>query len=243
MKGVVGLDDLFEHEQAILNDALRNAAETKCVNCGELAKEYGRLLKQLRRATKISDRTTQSLNKSRHDLFNKVHFDVLTGIYNRRFLDENLTQIIKSISRSGGELGVLMIDIDYFKNYNDAYGHSEGDVCLKTVAEAITGSLSRSDDFAARYGGEEFAVVLPDTGENGACLIAERILENIRGKNIPHQKSEAADHVTISIGATASKAFHTQTGEDYIMKADEALYRSKRSGRNRCTYTNMKEER
>ena len=140
--------DIYEDEQQIYDGAI---ARVKAVNNGEsydfgdyanLAREYGKILKQLRRVTKISDRTAKTLNTSKHDLLDKVHFDVLTGIYNRRFLDENLTRLIKSISRSGGELSLLMMDIDYFKNYNDTYGHSEGDVCLKAVAKAIAGKTT-----------------------------------------------------------------------------------------------------
>ena len=233
------MEDLFKHEQEIFDDALRYAAENECDKYSELAKEYGRLLKQLRRSTKVSDRITHTLNISRHDLLDKVHYDVLTGIYNRRFLDENLARLIKSISRSGGELSVMMIDIDYFKKYNDTYGHSEGDVCLKAVAETISESLSRADDFVVRYGGEEFTVVLPDTDETGARLIAERILESIRAKNIPHENSEAADCITVSIGVTTSEVLHEQSGEDYIRQADTALYYSKQKGRNRYTFINF----
>ena len=236
------MNDLFEHEQTILDDALQQAAEFDCGKCNELAKEYGKLLKQLRRATKISDKTMQSLNTSKLDLLDKVHFDVLTGIYNRRFLEERLELLIKSIARSSGELSVLMLDIDYFKIYNDTYGHSEGDTCLKTVAETIAGSLSRADDFVARYGGEEFTVVLPDTDQVGARIIAERILESIRLKNIPHEKNKAADCVTISIGITTNEVAHTQNGEDYIKQADKALYKSKQNGRNKYTYIDFNEE-
>jgi len=209
----------------------------------ELAKEYGRLLKQLRRVTKVSDRTTKTLNTSKYDLLDKVHFDVLTGIYNRRFLEENLTRIIKSISRSGGQLSVLMLDIDFFKNYNDTYGHSEGDTCLKAVAEIIATSLTRADDFVVRYGGEEFAVVLPNTCESSAQLMADRILKNIRMRNIPHEKNEAAPCVTISIGLTTSEVEYMQSADDYIKQADKALYQSKQNGRNRYTYIDFKEEK
>jgi len=234
------LEDLFKHEQDILNSALDYASENECDKYSELTKEYGRLLKHLRRATKVSDRTAHKLNTSKHDLLDKVHYDMLTGIYNRRFLDENIERSIKSISRSGGELSVMMIDIDHFKKYNDTYGHSEGDVCLKTVAEVISGSLSRADDFAVRYGGEEFTVVLPDTSESGARLIAEKILDNIRAENIPHDKNEAADIVTVSIGLTTSKVLHEQIGADYIRQADTALYYSKQKGRNRYTFIEFK---
>lgn len=162
--------------------------------------------------------------------------DVLTGIYNRRFMDETLGETIQSLSRSESLLSVFMIDIDFFKRYNDTYGHGAGDTCLKAVADALTISLRRSDDFIARYGGEEFAIVLPHTDETGAHLIAVRLLETVRELNIPHADSDAADYVTISIGVTTGRASHTQEGKDYLDRADEALYMSKRSGRDRYTF-------
>jgi diguanylate cyclase (GGDEF)-like protein len=236
------MNDLFEYEQQILDHAVKYGKETNDAKFTELAKEYGRLLKQLRRATKVSDRTTITLNTSKHDLLDKVHFDVLTGIFNRRYLEENLAKVIKSTARSNGELSVLMMDIDYFKKYNDTNGHSDGDACLKAVAETLTGCLSRADDFAARYGGEEFCVVLPNTDESGARTMANKILEAVREKNIPHDKNDAAPYVTISIGATTANAVHTHSGDDYIKQADKALYQSKEKGRNRCTFNRFEEE-
>ena len=161
--------------------------------------------------------------------------DALTGIYNRRFLDENLERIIKSLSRSGGKLSLLIMDIDYFKKYNDTYGHNMGDSCLKTMANTIAQSISRADDFVARYGGEEFVIVLPNIDEQGAETIARRVLDNVRERNIPHEKSDVASVVTVSIGGITGPVFHSHTGVDFIKRADQALYESKQSGRNRYT--------
>jgi diguanylate cyclase (GGDEF)-like protein/PAS domain S-box-containing protein len=169
----------------------------------------------------------------------KIYYDALTGIYNRRFFDENLERYIKSISRSGSTLSLLMIDIDFFKKYNDTYGHSEGDNCLKIIAETLFKSITRTDDFVTRYGGEEFAVILPNTDENGARLIAEKLLQNVQYCNIPHEKSDVANCVTISIGVTSGKPKHTQNAKDYIKRADEMLYISKQEGRNRYTYGDL----
>lgn len=226
--------DIFQAEQRIYDEAAAYAGADEKYK--KLTKEYGRLLKQLRRSTKIADRTTSDLNESNVDLTDKIHYDVMTGIYNRRFLEENLVRLIRSVSRHGGELSILMIDVDCFKKYNDTYGHSEGDKCLKAVAAILTESLSRADDFAARYGGEEFVVALPNTGRKGAGVVADKILENIRAKNMPHEKNEAAACVTVSIGITTARAAHQQSGADYIKRADEALYISKQSGRNGYTY-------
>ena len=175
------------------------------------------------------------LNRERNYYRNISIVDGLTGIYNRRFLEESMDRIIKSLGRTGGELSVLMMDVDYFKKYNDTYGHNMGDICLKTMANTFAQSIVRADDFVARYGGEEFIIVLPNTSEHGAETVAERVLVNIRERNIPHQNSEAAACVTVSIGCMTSAVLHSHSAADFIKKADEALYRSKQDGRNRFT--------
>ena len=175
------------------------------------------------------------LNKERNIYKDMSTIDVLTGIYNRRYLEENLDRIIRSLSRSGGKLSLMMIDVDYFKQYNDTYGHSMGDICLKKVAGVLAKSVSRADDFTARYGGEEFVVVLPNVDDNGTKIIAEKLLNNIREQKIPHEKSSAASFVTISIGGINGIVNHSDNWEEYLKKADEALYISKKSGRNRYT--------
>lgn len=168
-----------------------------------------------------------------------ANIDSLTGLYNRRYLDENLQRIITTLSRSNSSLSLLMIDVDFFKNYNDAYGHSKGDTCLKIVAQILKNNLLRADDFVARYGGEEFVVVLPNTGEHGVRTIADRLLESTRNRGLLHEKSSVANYVTISIGATSALVQHTHAGNDYIKQADKAMYMSKQNGRNRYTYLNL----
>jgi len=241
------MQDLFGIEQKIFDNAaayaaeLKNGAPFEISRYEKIVEEYGRLLKQFRILTIISDKTTGSLNIIKHELQDKVYYDALTGIYNRRFLEENLQRMIRTYSRSNSFLSMLMIDIDFFKNYNDTYGHSKGDTCLKAVAEAIAGSLSRGNDYVARYGGEEFAVLLPDTDKNGARFVANKILNNIMALNIPHAKSETAGCITVSIGITTGIVEHTHKNEDYIKHADKALYQSKQNGRNRYTYIDFKE--
>ena len=170
------------------------------------------------------------------DLFTKANYDALTGINNRRFLENNLRNVMDLLARSDGLLSVLMVDVDFFKKYNDTYGHEQGDVCLKAVAKAMAESIMRTNDFVARYGGEEFVAVLPNTNEDGARLIAEKLLENVRQLNIPHANSAAAQYVTISVGITTGKVAYSQSWEDYLKRADEALYMSKQNGRNKFTY-------
>jgi diguanylate cyclase (GGDEF)-like protein len=166
----------------------------------------------------------------------EVEYDALTGIHNRRFFDKTMKRIIGSLSRSCSLLSLLMIDIDFFKRYNDTYGHVEGDKCLKIVAQMLSQSITRADDFVARYGGEEFVVVLPNTDGQGAQIFAKRLLENMLNCNIPHEQNDAASCVTISIGATAGKVEHTHTTDDYVRKADKMLYQSKQNGRNRSSF-------
>jgi len=230
-------DEQHIYDKAVSNvEAVRNGADFDFEEYAKLTEEYGLLLDEHRRSIIISDTTTIDLYESNIDLTDKVYIDPLTGLYNRRFLEDSLNRITLSLLRSGGLLSVMMIDIDHFKQYNDTYGHSEGDTCLKIVSETIDKTLLRPDDFVARYGGEEFTVVLPHTDENGARFIAERILKSIIKRNIPHKNSKVANHVTISIGLTTINAKYSQTGVEYLKQADKALYRSKQNGRNQYTF-------
>jgi len=183
-----------------------------------------------------------NLSNTIQDLFSKANHDALTGIYNRRFMENNLQHIMEFLSRSNGLLSVLMLDVDYFKKYNDTYGHEQGDVCLKAIARALTGCITRANDFAARYGGEEFAAVLPHTDEAGARAVAQKLLENVQKLNIPHSESSVAQCVTVSVGVTTGTVAYMQSGADYLKRADEALYMSKQNGRNRYTYLDFTKE-
>ena len=169
----------------------------------------------------------------------KIYYDGLTGIYNRRYFDENLAHVMRILSRSGGVLSLLLLDIDFFKKYNDTYGHGEGDNCLKAVAEVLSGCIERSEDFVARYGGEEFAVVLPNTHEAGAKKFAEKLIDSLYVRNIPHVSSEVSNRLSFSIGIVTGIPFHEQNAPDFIKLADEMLYESKRAGRNRYNVTNF----
>jgi diguanylate cyclase (GGDEF)-like protein len=162
----------------------------------------------------------------------EIYTDALTGIYNRRFLSENLTRSINHLSRSGDYLTLMMIDIDFFKKYNDTYGHAEGDHCLKMIAETLSQTVRNNVNFVARYGGEEFTAVLPNTDEAGAHEMAEKLLEDIRKLNIPHEQNAAAEFVTVSIGVAVGIVEHGNTGNTFIKQADEMLYKSKQNGRN-----------
>ena len=175
------------------------------------------------------------------DLFTKANYDALTGIYNRRFMENNIQHFMEFLSRSNGLMSVLMVDVDYFKLYNDTYGHDQGDVCLTAIAQTFAKTVPRTNDFVARYGGEEFIAILPNTGESGARLIAEKLLENIKALSIPHAKNTVADCVTVSVGLTSGRVSYSQSWEEYVKRADEALYMSKKNGRNQFTYLKLTE--
>jgi diguanylate cyclase (GGDEF)-like protein len=177
-----------------------------------------------------------NLSRAIRDMMDKSYFDTLTGVYNRRYLEESMARIIRSLTRSKGVLSILMIDVDYFKPYNDAYGHIKGDECLKAVASALNDSLMRADDFVVRYGGEEFVVALPNIDENGARVVANRILTNLKMCGIQHENSVTAEYVTVSIGGMTTQVTNLQSWKYYIKRADEALYASKENGRNQYTH-------
>lgn len=159
--------------------------------------------------------------------------DSLTGIGNRRRLDEYLGDEFKRAKRSQSPLSVILIDIDYFKNFNDTYGHQNGDFCLQRVANAIKATLQRPADLAARYGGEEFAVILPDTSFSGALGLAEELQKNIESLAIPNKNSPVAPYITLSLGVSKAQSYAKLTEADLLAQADKALYQAKNAGRNR----------
>ena len=126
-----------------------------------------------------------------------------------------------------------MIDIDFFKNYNDTYGHQKGDRCLTRVAKALSNTLKRPGDFVARYGGEEFVAVLSDTGINGASKVAESLRFNVQSLAIKHKSSPIAKMVTISLGISSTSPASNSKSDILIKISDDALYKAKREGRNR----------
>ncbi|WP_272699353.1 GGDEF domain-containing response regulator [Desulfovibrio sp. Fe33] len=159
--------------------------------------------------------------------------DGLTGLANRRCFDDTLIREWVRNGREDNPVGLLMIDIDHFKAYNDALGHVNGDVCLRNVAESIRAATNRPGDLVARYGGEEFAIILPNTDFNGALVVAANIHASLSRTNISHPASQVSRNVTVSIGAAAVVPTCGSTPEHLIQTADKALYQAKQSGRNR----------
>jgi len=166
--------------------------------------------------------------------------DGLTNLFNRRRLDEILGNEWSRSQRSQTPLSLVMIDIDYFKRFNDTYGHAMGDHCLKEVAWTLKDVLRRPGDIIARYGGEEFAVLLPATDNEGAVLMANRMREEVAALKLPHSASEISEFVTVSMGvATILVDSGMANSEDLLKAADQALYQSKKNGRNRVTAQNI----
>lgn len=161
-------------------------------------------------------------------------FDGLTGLYNRRAFDDTLQKLWREARENGSPLGIVMMDVDKFKVYNDSCGHQAGDTCLREVAGAVAKAV-RTHDVAARYGGEEFVVILPDTDRGQALAAAERIREAVEAVKLPHPGSPAGPYVTVSLGVTAEVVTGKDRAADLIRHADEALYISKENGRNRAT--------
>ncbi len=180
-------------------------------------------------ARKEAEKAREELNRRLTEMAN---IDGLTRIANRRYLDEILLKEWGRQQRNGTPLSLILLDIDFFKRYNDRYGHSAGDECLVKVAAALKSSLCRSADLAARYGGEEFALLLPEIPIDGAVTVAKRIAEAIHDLQIPHQDSEASDFVTVSQGVASILPSAETSPLDLINMADKALYQVKEQGRN-----------
>jgi len=160
--------------------------------------------------------------------------DGLTNVSNRRHFDELLHQEWGRMRREKGQLSLMFCDVDHFKDYNDTYGHLRGDQCLRDIAETIKANLHRPSDNVARYGGDEFVILLPGTTFEGACHLAEQILDCINRLQIAHESSPVADHVTLTIGVGSGFPGDEVPEDKFIWLADKALYEAKTKGRN-CT--------
>ena len=220
--GVIGLDHFFyerfwsSYELAVLSIA---------ASCIGGALERMRQQKQL----ELTNQMLQRLST----------LDSLTEVANRRYFDEFFEREWKRAVRNGSPLSLIMLDIDYFKSYNDAYGHQEGDACLIEVSRILKRTVCRATDLVARYGGEEFAIVLPDTDLAGACFVSEQIRANVEQLKMDALQSQVSKYVTVSIGAAS---YHPQADSEktaLIQAADRALYQAKVAGRNQVRSIQM----
>jgi diguanylate cyclase (GGDEF)-like protein len=187
----------------------------------------------LREEQKKVRRANQELNEKNDELRGLAEVDDLTKIPNRRMFEKEMKRAWRRTVRTSKPLSLLLCDVDNFKAYNNAYGQLAGDESLAKIAGAVSGSARRPGDYATRYGGAEFAVILQDTGLEGAQYVAERICQTVRNLAIVHAASTVAKNVTISVGAASIQPTHEREPEALVRKADECLYQAKGEGRNR----------
>jgi len=174
--------------------------------------------------------------KRQRDLLERLHItDALTGIANRRRFDLSLEHEWKRAIRMQGCISLIMIDIDFFKQFNDIYGHAAGDDCLQKVARALDKVSEREIDLVARYGGEEFVAVLPGTDIEGAMTVAKTMKDCIIALKIPHQGTSIGECISISLGVSSNSNNDIEAPQVLLKKADEALYKAKKNGRNQVS--------
>jgi len=217
---------------------------TKPIKKVELLARVGSMLKLKAEMDAVKERErrltelAKELEEKNRILERFSFIDGLTGVANRRLFDRILENEWKRALRGLYPLSLIMIDIDFFKAFNDTYGHLKGDDCLRMVAEALNKIIKRSSDLIARYGGEEFAVILPDTDEQNAFRLAEAMRNEVEALNIPHVNSDI-NRVTISLGV-ATLIPHKDLDMAYLVSlADKALYHAKQEGRNMVKTANL----
>ena len=228
LSGRIDPEDIFEGIEAGGDDYL-----TKPVNCRILEAKLmamQRIVSMRRKLVAVSEQ----LEIANAELKELANVDGLTGLANRRYLDKYLRVEISRSIRNKHQLSVLLCDVDYFKKYNDTFGHLKGDDALKAVAKVMKGVCLRGQDLVARYGGEEFSVILPDTDIKGAAKLAQVMCDAVNGLAIEHPESEHKV-LTISIGVYCSQPDAGSDAEYFLKKADEALYKAKASGRNKVS--------
>ena len=194
-----------------------------------------KMIEEQARLLEMKVKELSELQEANFKLESLSTLDGLTGIPNRRSFDDYIEMSIKSCTRLNKPISLIMADIDFFKGYNDNYGHLKGDDCLINVAKSISLSVKRPLDFVTRYGGEEFAVILPETDEEGAKIIAEIIRKNVEELEIAHKSSDVSAYVTLSLGITTKSSSIQYSKNELIEHADKALYNSKSNGRNQVS--------
>lgn len=194
-------------------------------------------MQELQLAKQELEFTNAQLIIANSELLDQSQHDELTGLANRRYLMKTMKQEWFRCQRNQKPLSVILLDIDFFKLYNDEYGHQAGDECLIKISQVLRQQLSRSSDFIARYGGEEFIAVIPETDQEGAFFLAEKMCKKVSGLTIQHRGSSISAHVTISGGVASTIPTQECSCEILINLADEALYRAKSCGRNNIQKT------
>lgn len=184
----------------------------------------------------------RKLQDANHQLKQLAILDGLTGLANRRYFDRILHKEWQRLSREQKPLSLILCDVDYFKLYNDTYGHPAGDCCLQAVAKVLKTSVKRPADLVARYGGEEFAIILPDTDTQGALFIANQIRQNLANLKFTHQTSPVSQYITLSIGIITQTPNYNFSLNNLITQTDNLLYEAKRQGRDCIIFNNLDPE-
>jgi diguanylate cyclase (GGDEF)-like protein len=219
---ITGLDDQESVDRAFAVGATDYV--TKPIHLAVLRQRVRRLIQQ--------SQLYQQLEIANRELHRLATLDGLTGVANRRRFDEYLDAEWRHLAREKLPLSLILCDIDFFKRYNDTYGHQAGDACLSRVADALRFCAKRSVDLVARYGGEEFAVIMPNTTLIGASQVAEEIWAVVNALEIKHAQSAVSDHVTLSSGIACINPALNLSPTILIAAADAALYKAKAAGRN-----------
>jgi len=219
---ITGLEDQESVDRAFAVGATDYL--TKPIHLAVLRQRVRRIIQQ--------SQLYQKLEIANRELQRLASLDGLTGVANRRRFDEYLDVEWRRLAREKLPLSLILCDIDFFKKYNDTYGHQAGDACLRRVADALRFCARRSVDLVARYGGEEFAVILPNTTDVGASLVAEEIRTVVNALEIAHAQSAVSEHVTLSLGVACMQPTVNAPPSILIAVADAALYKAKAAGRN-----------
>ncbi len=221
------------HDKEQMAQQIRTQNEILEQRVRERTAELDTINSALREEIEERSKTEKALQVANQKLQELSLTDGLTGIANYRKFDEYLQQVWKRMIREQSPVSIIICDVDYFKQFNDTYGHHAGDFCLQEIARAIESTLQRPDDLAARYGGEEFIVLLPGTDDAGAVQVAEKIQNAIAELDIPHAGSPAAPCITFSVGLATAVPELGSVPKTLLKAADRALYRAKNGGRNR----------
>lgn len=232
------MEDIFELEKEVICEAENLLQGNKFTSeedeerYRKLLNEYRRLLKQMRTMVRMADIMQSKLNSMSGELEKLSQIDGLTGLYNRRYFNEVYQREWKNAAAAGTLLGAMMIDIDYFKIYNDTFGHLAGDDCLQKISDAIKHAVNGMNISVGRFGGEEFILLLPETDPEQCAVVAQKILEEIMALGIPSAIRNDEGKVTVSIGIGIVTPTEDAKPESLVNIADQALYRAKKEGRN-----------
>lgn len=232
------MDKIFDQENQMLEAAeklLENGRFDSPADREEyrlLYEEYKTLLRQTVKVVHLADLVQRELKTVTMKLEKVSQTDELTSLYNRMYFMSKYTSEWKSAVRTGTSVSFLMIDIDFFKQYNDTYGHAAGDRCLQAIGRQLRRNARRPRDMVARFGGDEFVVLLPETGIDGAEMIAQNILNDVRRLNLEHRGAPGQKKVTLSVGISAAVPKQYDGMESLMQQADQALYQAKSGGRN-----------